>query len=173
MPMRVSCRFVWLLSLTLAFIALVLTPPAETSSVRDRVFTRPPIDLSPFLCGGLGQACCRPPRSITTAGYGHLVACGTGLGCDVTSNTCVQPCGGTGQVCCDGPETRAPKWTNDGRVYSPNYFGMREMCDRGACDIPSHRCFDCGTVDGAPCCPPDAAQATARCIVPQPALRVQ
>ena len=38
------------------------------------------------------------------------------------------------------------------------------MCNAGACERQTHRCFACGTVDGQPCCPPDAAQATARCI---------
>jgi hypothetical protein len=41
---------------------------------------------------------------------------------------------------------------------------MQEMCNTGACDRQSHRCFSCGTTDGSPCCPPDAAQATARCF---------
>lgn len=49
-------------------------------------------------------------------------------------------------------------------MYSPNYWNMREMCDAGACDRQTHRCFDCGTQDGGRCCPPDAAQATARCV---------
>jgi hypothetical protein len=117
----------------------------------------------PFACGALGKACCRAPRQNIPA-FGPLVSCQQGLGCDITTNTCVSPCGGPGQVCCDGPETRAPKWTADGKIYSPNYWNMQEMCDKGACDRQSHRCFTCGVQDGAPCCPPDAAQATARCM---------
>lgn len=94
----------------------------------------------------------------------ELVACDNGLGCDLASDRCVQPCGGVGQPCCDGPETRAPKWTVDGRGYSPNFWNMKEMCAAGACDRATHRCFACGTKGGQPCCPPDAAQATARCM---------
>lgn len=124
------------------------------------------LKYSPFFikCGGAGEACCKPPGAGQMSGVGPLVACNVGLGCDIQTNTCVQPCGGTGQVCCDGPETRAPKWTADGKVYSPNTWDMQEMCRAGACDIQSHKCFACGTQDGQPCCPPDAAQATARCI---------
>lgn len=115
-------------------------------------------------CGGAGEACCRPPGALANPAFGHLVACNNGLGCDVQSRTCVQPCGAAGQVCCDGPETRAVKWTADGKVYSPNTFEMKEMCIGGACDVAAHRCFSCGTTDGGACCPPDAAQATARCF---------
>lgn len=118
--------------------------------------------LTPFLlCGALGQPCCRDPYQ--NPSDGPLVACDNGLGCDITTNRCVATCGMPGQPCCDGPETRAPKWTSTGAVYSPDYFGMKEMCQLGACDTQSHRCFSCGTQDGNPCCPPDAAQATARC----------
>lgn len=124
------------------------------------------LDRGPFFikCGAAGEACCRAPAASQVPSLGPLVACQVGLGCDIQTNTCVAPCGGTGQVCCDGPETRAPKWTADGKVYSPNTWDMQEMCRAGACDRQSHRCFDCGTVDGQRCCPPDAAQATARCI---------
>jgi len=124
------------------------------------------IAKAPFFtfCGGLGERCCRPPGSPTSPGVGAVVACGENLGCDITTNTCVSPCGGTGQVCCDGPDTRATKWTADGKLYSPNTWNMREMCDAGACDPASHRCFAFGTTDGAACCPPDAEQATARCV---------
>ena len=116
-------------------------------------------------CGALGQSCCRAPAaSQNIPAFGPLVACQTGLGCDIVTNKCVAPCGGTGQACCDGPETRAPKWTPDGKVYSPNYWNMKEMCDTGACERQSHRCFNCGMQDGQACCPPDAAQATARCV---------
>jgi hypothetical protein len=114
-------------------------------------------------CGGLGESCCRAPYQ-NVAAFGPLVGCQAGLGCDVTTGKCVSPCGGAGQPCCDGPETRAPKWTADGRIYSPNSWNMREMCSAGACDRQTHRCFACGTRDGEPCCPPDAAQATARCV---------
>ena len=124
----------------------------------------PHVDLTFLQCGAVGQACCRPPASAqNSASLGPLVACQTGLGCDVAANVCVTPCGSAGQVCCDGPETRAVKWTKDGLPYSPNYWNMREMCNAGACETQSHRCFTCGTQDGQPCCPPDAAQATARC----------
>ena len=132
-----------------------------------RPFTQADItDRAPFFlkCGAAGEACCRAPASSQVPSLGPLVACNVGLGCDIQTNTCVSPCGGTGQVCCDGPETRAPKWTADGKVYSPNTWDMQEMCRAGACERQSHRCFDCGTADGQPCCPPDAAQATARCI---------
>lgn len=123
------------------------------------------IDLPFFRCGALGETCCRAPlASQNVPAFGPLVGCQQGLGCDIATNKCVSNCGGAGQVCCDGPETRAPKWTADGKIYSPNYWNMREMCDKGACDRQTHRCFTCGTQDGGPCCPPDAAQATARCI---------
>jgi hypothetical protein len=119
---------------------------------------------SPFLrCGALGKACCRSPFQNVPA-FGPLVSCQQGLGCDIRTNKCVSTCGGPGQVCCDGPETRAPKWTPDGKVYSPNYWNMREMCDTGVCDRQTHRCITCGTRDGGPCCSSDAAQATARCF---------
>lgn len=128
---------------------------------------RTPIQDRPYVaaltCGALGQSCCKPPGAVP-ASLGPLVSCKSGLGCDLANDVCVQPCGGPGQACCDGPETRAPKWTADGRIYSPNWFGMQEMCRGGACDRPSRRCFTCGTRDGESCCPPDAAQATARCF---------
>jgi hypothetical protein len=117
------------------------------------------------VCGGLGQSCCRAPIQNVPA-FGPVVSCDQGLGCDVETGKCVSPCGGPGQACCDGPQTRAPKWTADGRLYSPNFWNMQEMCDKGACDRQSHRCFTCGTQEGGPCCPPDAAQATARCMSP-------
>jgi hypothetical protein len=119
-------------------------------------------------CGDLGGRCCRPPSSVSIPGLGPLVSCDRGMGCDVAADRCVQPCGGEGQVCCDGPETRALKWTDEGAVFSPDappgLAPLREMCDRGGCDRPTHRCFACGTTAGAACCPPDAAQATARCV---------
>ncbi len=114
-------------------------------------------------CGALGKPCCRAPFQNVPA-FGPLVSCDRGLGCDITTGTCVAPCGGPGQPCCDGPETRAPKWRADGTIYSPNYWNMQEMCNKGACHRQTHRCFACGTQDGAPCCPPDAAHATARCL---------
>ena len=43
---------------------------------------------------------------------------------------------------------------------------LREMCQGGVCDSQTHRCIACGTQDGSPCCPPDYAQATARCRDP-------
>jgi hypothetical protein len=118
-------------------------------------------------CGGLGQACCRPPiTSYLPPDLGPIVSCQSGLGCDVTADRCVSPCGGPGQPCCDGPERRATKWDADGRLYSPEPVGLQDMCQGGVCDRQSHRCIACGTQDGAPCCPPDAYQATARCADP-------
>jgi hypothetical protein len=114
-------------------------------------------------CGALGKACCQSPFQNVPA-FGPLVSCEQGLGCDITTGKCVSPCGGPGKPCCDGPQTRAPKWTADGRIYSPNAWNMQEMCEKGACDRQTHRCFACGTQDGTPCCPPDASQATARCV---------
>ena len=114
-------------------------------------------------CGALEESCCRAPFQNVPA-FGPLVSCQRGLGCDITTNKCVSPCGGSGQVCCDGPETRALKWTAEGNIYSPTSWNLREMCDKGACDTQTHRCYTCGTQDGGPCCPPDAAQATARCV---------
>jgi hypothetical protein len=135
------------------------------SSLKDSAFVEIELGSWFFRCGGLGERCCRAPEaSQNIPAFGPLVSCNKGLGCDITTNTCVANCGGTGQVCCDGPETRAPKWTADGKVYSPNNPLMYEMCVSGACDKQSHRCFSCGTTEGLPCCPPDAAQATARCI---------
>lgn len=118
-----------------------------------------------FSCGALGQTCCRAPAaSQNIPVFGPIVSCQQGLGCDITTNKCVSPCGGTGQACCDGPETRAIKWTADGKLYSPNSWNMKEMCGTGACEAQTHKCFTCGTQDGGACCPPDAAQATARCV---------
>src|SRR4029453_2316025 len=103
--------------------------------------------IHPFLrCGGLGQPCCHAPFQNVPA-FGPLVSCEQGLGCDITINKCVSPCGGPGQVCCDGPQTRAPKWTADGKVYSPNTWDMQEMCSAGACERQTHRCFACGTAE--------------------------
>ena len=128
------------------------------------------------LCGNLGNKCCRPPIGGSDSSFGPLVSCDVGLGCDITTDRCVSPCGGEGQVCCDGPETRALKWTDTGKVFSPDpssgFFDggvvrqLIELCKSGACDKPSHRCIPCGTTPGAACCPPDAAQATARCVAP-------
>jgi hypothetical protein len=145
------------------FLALVCAISISCSPDKD-IFTKPSGAITQAFCGGVSEACCKPPESLSIASVGPLVACDDGLGCDIATNTCVQPCGGAGQVCCDGPKTRAVKWTNDGKVYSPNSYDMREMCDRGACDTASHRCFEYGTTDGGKCCPPDAAQATARCL---------
>jgi hypothetical protein len=126
-----------------------------------------PVVDRPFLrCGAAGEACCQPPGGAhSSPSLGPLVSCQTGLGCDVTTLTCVSPCGGNGQVCCDGPETRAVKWTAKGQPYSrTDQWNLRDMCAGGACDKQTHRCFACGLDDGAPCCPPDAAQATPRCV---------
>jgi hypothetical protein len=150
------------LSLEACVLLLVACSPDPKTKLQE---VTPQVDLAFLTCGSLGKACCTPPASApqNPAALGPLVACQTGLGCDITTNTCVSPCGGAGQACCDGPETRATKWTKDGLPYSPNTWNMRDMCDAGACDRQSHRCFTCGTQEGHPCCPPDAAQATARC----------
>lgn len=116
------------------------------------------------MCGASGNICCHAPEIAYNPTYGPLVYCDEGLGCDIITDQCVQPCGGAGQVCCDGSETRALKWTREGRVYSPTGFELIEMCDKGACDITSHRCFSCGATVGSACCPPDASQATQRCV---------
>jgi hypothetical protein len=129
------------------------------SGIRDY---KSPVYVAP--CGAQGQSCCRAPAALQVPALAPLVACKQGLGCDVGSNTCVAPCGGNDQVCCDGPDTRALKWTPDGKVFSPNSPLATPMCAAGACDRASHRCFICGNADGARCCPPDAAQATARCV---------
>ena len=157
-------RLIWTAVAIGICLVVIGRPPVKDIKNAPLAALSGPVEISQFFCGGLDRACCRPPASAVNPAVGPLVACNTGLGCDITTNTCVQPCGAAGQVCCDGPETRAPKWTADGRIYSPNYFDMREMCLRGACDVKSHRCFDCGTTDGGACCPPDAAQATARCL---------
>ena len=122
----------------------------------------PPIPAP--LCGDAGQQCCRAPAKSQNPAFGPLVSCKAGLGCDLATSTCRAPCGGVGQPCCDGPETRAMQWTPDGKVFSPTSPFLREMCDAGACDRQKHQCFICGNADGARCCPPDAAQATARCV---------
>ncbi len=129
------------------------------------IYPGPPV----FPCGALGGTCCHPPQSpIPNPAYA-FVKCQEGLGCDITTDTCVSSCGGPGQVCCDGPETKACGWTEDGRMYCPTGLGptglpLREMCDMGSCDRATHRCFACGTQDGGPCCPPDAAEGVARCM---------
>jgi hypothetical protein len=129
----------------------------------DFIYVNNPFPL--IACGALGKACCRAPTaSQNVPAFGPLVSCQHGLGCDITTNRCVSTCGGPGQVCCDGPETRAPKWTPDGKLYSPNPRNLREMCDAGVCDRQTHRCITCGTRDGGACCSSDAAQATARCF---------
>jgi len=142
--------------------SLTLTDLVDKYSLGVIYLDRP----SPFLrCGALGKACCHAPTaSQNVPAFGPLVSCQQGLGCDITIGKCVSSCGGTGQVCCDGPETRALKWTADGKVYSPNFWNMREMCEAGVCDKQTHRCITCGTHDGGPCCSSDAAQATARCF---------
>jgi hypothetical protein len=146
------------------YILVTLAVIATLSGCFPKAYlTRPEFSVYYYLCGGLGEACCKAPGTHSPE-LGPLVACKNGLGCDITTNKCVQPCGANGEVCCDGPETRAVKWTADGKVYSPNTWNMIEMCHAGACDIQTHRCFSCGVTDGQACCPPDAAQATARCI---------
>jgi hypothetical protein len=160
-PVRTRTPFIAPILLVCVALALLSCGPRGDTPIRGEV----EIDL-PFLrCGAPGEACCEAPTSAQNIeALGPLVSCQRGLGCDITTRTCVAPCGGPGQACCDGPETRALKWTTDGKVYSPNYWNMREMCDTGACDKQTHRCFTCGMQDGGPCCPPDAAQATARCV---------
>lgn len=132
---------------------------------KDLVSIDSPFHNSPFLiCGGLGQTCCHAPKSLQNlTAFGPLVSCDRGLGCDITTDRCVSSCGSPGQACCDGPETRALKWTTEGKVYSPNSWNMREMCNEGVCDKQTHRCITCGTTEGGPCCATDAAQVTPRC----------
>ncbi len=135
----------------------------SSRDLSDFIYVNSPFPL--IACGALGKACCRAPTaSQNVPAFGPLVSCQHGLGCDITTNRCVSTCGGPGQVCCDGPETRAPKWTPDGKLYSPNSRNLREMCDAGVCDRQTHRCVTCGTRDGGACCSSDAAQATPRCF---------
>lgn len=151
----------WQFSLAVFLSASSLLLGCTPTSVLTSEIGRAPLYA---FCGALGEGCCRPPGSVSSPGVGPVVACDTGLGCDVSTNTCVSPCGGTGQVCCDGPDTRATKWTSDGKLYSPTGPFVRDMCNAGACDPVSHRCFACGNADSQPCCGPDAQQATARCV---------
>jgi len=142
--------------------ALVVTPLLWAGS--PSAVGGEPIRVPEFLrCGLLGNECCQAPIPLTSP-LGPLVRCNSGLGCDVLSDRCVQPCGEPGQVCCDGPDTRAPRWTDQGAVYSPTDWTLREMCSKGVCDTPSHRCLSCGSSAGGPCCPPDPNEALARCM---------
>ncbi|KAH8742636.1 hypothetical protein BGZ57DRAFT_919963 [Hyaloscypha finlandica] len=148
-----------LLSLSPSALCQVWSPLGQVPLFKDIRFPFFPPWF--FFCGSEGQECCTPSFA-TIPEYGPLVKCDTGLGCDLTTSTCVSPCGAPGEPCCDGPETRALKWNNYG-VYSPTGFQMKEMCNDGFCDKPSHKCFDCTSTPGSACCPPDASQATARC----------
>lgn len=113
-------------------------------------------------CGATGQSCCRPQPAI--AGDPTLAHCNTGLGCDIATNTCVSRCGGAGEVCCDGPGTRAPRWTADGRLYSPSGPFLQEMCRNATCDPTSRRCLiGCGHSEGQACCGPQPAMGVASC----------
>src|ERR1700693_795719 len=95
-----------------ALLSLVFAVLLAACGPANNVFLRTQVtEFGPYFCGSLGGACCHPPGS-PPASLGPVVACGKGLGCDILSNTCVQPCGGSGQACCDGPETRATKWTS-------------------------------------------------------------
>lgn len=146
--------------------ALGLLPaPAASKTIFDKNVrvTSPIMNWLNLTCGGEGQSCCKPAFSLPPS-LQPMVSCAKDLGCDLTTNKCVQPCGAAGQVCCVGPETNAPKWTSDGRLYSPNSPLSKPMCKRAACDRQTHTCFECGDADGKACCPPDASQATARCI---------
>jgi hypothetical protein len=156
---RLTRLFVWsFLCLAASCLSTDIGPPSPVSS-QNRL---QPFLPGPHPCGPLGQICCHAPASAPKT-FGPLVQCSRGLGCDILSDKCVLPCGGAGQVCCDGPDTRALRWTSSGAVFSPTESGLREMCDQGACDVPTHRCVPCGTSAGAACCPPDASQATASC----------
>ena len=112
------------------------------------------------LCGGQGQACCVDKGN-------PLHYCGVGLGCDMASNRCVSPCGSIGQACCVGPETFAPTGNKcpTGAVITSDgsCLPRKQLCEGGACDPGSQRCFACGEKEGDACCPPDAQQATASC----------
>jgi hypothetical protein len=141
------------------------SPPYNLTQIQRVATPLGPSHTVPPPCGGPGQTCCRPffgpPPD---PALGPIVSCQTGFGCDVTINRCTSPCGSPGQPCCDGPDTRATKWTADGRLYSPTGPFLREMCEGGVCDKQSHRCISiaCGTQDG-PCCPPDATRGSAWC----------
>lgn len=133
----------------------------------ERIVREPPA-VTHFLCGREGGTCCRPPSGSTASPeMGPLIHCNQGLGCDISINTCVSPCGSAGQVCCDGPETRAPKWTDDGRVYVPAGRNVREMCQGSVCDPATRRCVDnCGMKAGDPCCGPQPGIGVASCLNP-------
>ena len=122
--------------------------------------------LQNFLCGSEGKSCCRPPESLqNSTNLGQLVNCKQDLGCDISANTCVSPCGREGQVCCDGPETNAPRWTEDGKVYQST--GMaRDMCQSSYCNKTTRRCVTnkCGMNIGDACCPPQPSIGVASCL---------
>lgn len=150
-----------------ALLLVVVAAPGSGQPLDQRVLR--PRDIVPLLvqCGGPRQVCCTPPRPIDfPATSGPLVTCNTGLGCDLASNTCVSPCGRAGQVCCDGPDTRAPQWTSDGRVYVPTGL-VREMCTGAVCDPQERRCkASCGLRKGQACCPPQPGIGVGTCQAP-------
>ena len=150
---------VFLLVLLLSGYAVAQPSPL----LKDRIQAVPDLRHWVNICGTAGQSCCKPPHD-PPAGLGPLVRCNSGLGCDIATNVCVSSCGTPGKVCCDGPETRSPGWTADGRFFSPTGRSLVDMCQGGACDRASHKCFACGTADGMACCPADAQQATEKCI---------
>lgn len=119
-------------------------------------------------CGGPGERCCRPRGALSgSASSEQLVNCKSGLGCDLVSETCQAPCGAAGQVCCDGPETRAPRWTSDGKVYVPTGPMVREMCADSACVPETRRCqANCGLRAEDACCGPQPGIAQASCLSP-------
>lgn len=128
-------------------------------SIHDRVFA---------LCGREGGACCHAPANVhAPPEVGPLVSCGAGLGCDITTDTCVSACGNPGQACCDGLDTRATRWTDDGRLFVPNAFNTRDMCQGSSCDPPSRKCIGgCGMSAGEACCGIQPGVGVATCINP-------
>lgn len=144
--------------LHLLLLATPLTHGQSTSSSIPSISTS-----SPSLpCGVQGGPCCRPSFG-TDPALGQVVKCNEGLGCDVRTRMCVSPCGTPGGPCCDGPETRAPAWNSSGSIYTPTDPLLKEMCNTGTCDKPSHRCVACSSGIGTACCPPPAGSRYATC----------
>lgn len=158
----------WTRNAALLLLVLSLPGPSQPQEVLGPVLgTRERMPYLVVACGDAGQACCKPPRPIEgTADLGPLVNCKAGLGCDLTTNTCVSPCGAVGQACCDGPETRAPRWTPGLRIFVPAGALTREMCDAAYCDRQDRRCkADCGQQEGQACCPPQPGVGVGTCLV--------
>lgn len=153
----------WLL-FTLLLAGVLLTPLSHSQPPN-------PFDISrqgAMLCGLEGFGCCTPPAGVANPDGTPLVNCGHGLGCDLATATCVAACGGPGQACCDGPETRAPRWTGDGRLYVPTGALVQEMCRNSVCNTTTRLCEgNCGRNAGDACCAPQPGIAVATCLNPQ------